>query len=96
MIVVTLLAIQSANAGERDHKAFRANLAAAGVADRVRHVRLPSQDALGSVAGQVDLLYIDGAHRYLLHQIRRRLSFPATIAAVFLPFGRSTGTSAPA
>ena len=50
--------------GEADHEAFLANLAAGGVADRVRHVRLPSQDALGAVAGEVDLLYVDGAHRY--------------------------------
>src|SRR5690349_795738 len=50
--------------GERDHQAFLANLDEAGVADRVRHVRQPSQDALGEVTGEVDLLYIDGAHRY--------------------------------
>ena len=53
----------SASEGESDNQAFRANLERAGVADRVRHVRLPSQDALGSVEGGVDLLYIDGAHR---------------------------------
>ncbi len=41
-----------------------ANLAAAGVADRVRHVRKPSGSALGDVDGPIDLLYIDGAHRY--------------------------------
>lgn len=50
--------------GDADNAAFRANLEAAGVADRVRHVRLPSQDALGAVDGEVDLLYVDGAHRY--------------------------------
>ena len=32
--------------GEADHAAFLANLSAAGVADRVRHVRLPSHDAV--------------------------------------------------
>jgi hypothetical protein len=53
----------SASEGESDNQAFRANLERAGVAGRVRHVRLPSQDALGSVEGAVDLLYIDGAHR---------------------------------
>ena len=37
---------------------------AAGVAERVRHVRRPSQDALDAVAGAVDVLYVDGAHRY--------------------------------
>lgn len=46
-----------------DHQVFKANLAAAGVADRVRHVRKFSHDALVDVAGTVDLLYIDGAHR---------------------------------
>lgn len=51
--------------GESDHRAYLANLARAGVADRVRHVRLPSQGALGQVEGTVDLLYIDGAHRYV-------------------------------
>jgi hypothetical protein len=34
------------------------------VSDRVQHVRLPSQDALGSVVGEIDLLYVDGAHRF--------------------------------
>ncbi|MGE5210520.1 MAG: class I SAM-dependent methyltransferase [Acidobacteriota bacterium] len=47
-----------------DHAAFTANLAEAGVSDRVRHLRMFSDDALDSVAGDVDLLYIDGAHRY--------------------------------
>jgi predicted O-methyltransferase YrrM len=47
-----------------DHEVFHANLERAGVADRVRHVREFSQEALGAVDGDVDLLYIDGAHRY--------------------------------
>ena len=50
--------------GEADNRAFRSNLERAGVATRVRHVRLPSQDALGDVSGQSELLYVDGAHRY--------------------------------
>ena len=50
--------------GEADHRAFAENLRRAGVDDRVRHVRRPSQDALDAVAGPVDLLYVDGAHRY--------------------------------
>jgi len=50
--------------GERDHAAFVANLARAGVRDRVRHVRLPSQAARQEVATPIDLLYIDGAHRF--------------------------------
>ena len=47
-----------------DHEVFNANLAAAGVADRVRHVRAFSDDAHPLVDGEVDVLYIDGAHRY--------------------------------
>jgi predicted O-methyltransferase YrrM len=50
--------------GEADHRAFTANLARAGVEDRVRHVRARSQDALGAVEGAIDLLYVDGAHGY--------------------------------
>ena len=49
--------------GDADHAAFTANLAAAGVADRVRHVRKLSADAMGDVDGEVDLLFVDGAHR---------------------------------
>jgi hypothetical protein len=47
-----------------DHAVFCANLAAAGVAERVRHLRMFSDAALGEVDGPVDVLYIDGAHRY--------------------------------
>ena len=56
-----------------DHERFLANLSAAGVRDRVRHVREFSSSALSSVEGDVDLLYIDGAHRYspALDDIRR-------------------------
>jgi len=50
--------------GESDHRTFQANLARAGVGERVRHVRRPSQDALDVVVGSVDVLYVDGAHRY--------------------------------
>lgn len=50
--------------GEQDLRAFQANLARAGVADRVHHVRETSSDALGTVEGPIDLLYVDGAHRY--------------------------------
>ena len=49
--------------GDDDFEVFNANLAAAGVADRVRHVRKRSGDALGDLEGEIDLLYIDGAHR---------------------------------
>ena len=47
-----------------DVEVFNANLRAAGVADRVRHVRKFSGEALADVPGQIDLLYIDGAHRF--------------------------------
>jgi predicted O-methyltransferase YrrM len=47
-----------------DHVAFRANLSLAGMADRVRHVRRFSHDALGEVDGSIAVLYIDGAHRF--------------------------------
>lgn len=48
-----------------DHEVFNRNLAAAGVADRVRHVRAFSSDAHAQVDGSVDLLWVDGAHRYV-------------------------------
>lgn len=54
----------SAQEGETDRQAFEANLARAGVAERVEHVREPSARALGAVSGEVDLLYVDGAHRF--------------------------------
>ena len=49
---------------EQDHQTFRANLERAGVAERIRHLRAYSRDAIGDVPGEIDLLYIDGAHRY--------------------------------
>ncbi len=49
---------------EDDNARFNENLAAAGVRDRVHHVRAFSSDAHGAVDGEIDLLYIDGAHRY--------------------------------
>jgi predicted O-methyltransferase YrrM len=52
-----------AGRGDADLEAFRANLARAGVAARVRHVRAFSDAALGEVPGPVDVLFVDGAHR---------------------------------
>jgi predicted O-methyltransferase YrrM len=49
---------------EDDHQRFNANLASAGVADRINHLRMFSHDALAQCAGAVDLLYVDGAHRF--------------------------------
>lgn len=50
--------------GERDKVTFYANLAAAGVADRVEHLRRFSDMAHGDVDGEIDVLHVDGAHRY--------------------------------
>ena len=50
--------------GEADHERFLANLDRAGVRERVRHVRAFSQDALREVQGEIDVLFVDGAHRY--------------------------------
>jgi predicted O-methyltransferase YrrM len=50
--------------GAADLDAFRANLARAGVAARVRHVRARSREALGEVRGEAALLFVDGAHRF--------------------------------
>jgi hypothetical protein len=50
--------------GQRDHETFVANIRRAGVIDRIRHIRKASQDATDDVPGRVELLYIDGAHRY--------------------------------
>lgn len=47
-----------------DHEVFNANLATAGVAHRVRHVREFSDRAHDVVAGPIAVLFIDGAHRY--------------------------------
>ncbi len=47
-----------------DHAVFLANLQRAGVAGRVRHLRMFSDEALDHVDGQIEVLYIDGAHRY--------------------------------
>ena len=59
--------------GNEDLVAFEANLARAGVRDRVRHVRAFSGDALGAVEGDIDVLFVDGAHRYgpALDDLRR-------------------------
>jgi len=48
----------------RDRVQFEQNLADAGVRDRVTHLRLFSDAALPMIGDPVDVLYIDGAHRY--------------------------------
>ncbi len=45
-----------------DLERFESNLERAGVRGRVRHVHASSGAALADVSGDVDLLYIDGAH----------------------------------
>ncbi len=47
-----------------DSKVFLTNLERAGVRDRVTYVRKFSHEALGDVEGPIDMLHIDGAHRY--------------------------------
>jgi hypothetical protein len=54
-----------AERGDSDHDVFRANLERAGVNGRVRHVRRFSDQAHGDVEGPIDMLYVDGAHRYV-------------------------------
>jgi predicted O-methyltransferase YrrM len=54
----------TAEEGESDNRAFEENLRNAGVEGRVTHVRLPSQDALAEIPGEMELVYVDGAHRY--------------------------------
>ena len=51
-----------ADAAEDDHARFVANLTAAGVVARVTHLRQFSGEA--DVDGSIDVLYVDGAHRY--------------------------------
>jgi predicted O-methyltransferase YrrM len=53
-----------AERGEADHRAFTENIRAAGVESRIEHVRLMSADAYGAVHGAIDVLYVDGAHRF--------------------------------
>lgn len=50
----------------RDRELFEHNLVAAGVRHRVRHVAAFSADAHSAVHGDIDVLYIDGAHRHAL------------------------------
>jgi hypothetical protein len=50
--------------GQADHEAFVANLTRTGAISRIRHLRRTSQAAAGDVDPPVELLYIDGAHRY--------------------------------
>lgn len=52
-------------AADDDHRVFVENLRMAGLTGRVRHLRMFSDAALDEIDdGPVDVLYIDGAHRY--------------------------------
>ena len=53
-----------AAAAAADRLAFERNLTAAGVRDRVRHVSAQSSDAHDAVRADIDVLFIDGAHRF--------------------------------
>ena len=50
--------------GVEDFERFTANIEAAGLTDRVTHLRLFSDQALESIPARIDLLYVDGAHRF--------------------------------
>jgi predicted O-methyltransferase YrrM len=47
-----------------DSEFFKANLDRAGVLDRVMYVRKFSHDAHDDITGRIDVLHIDGAHRF--------------------------------
>ena len=69
---------------EADHQTFLANLERAGVRERIHHLRSYSHDAVAEVPGEIDLLYIDGAHRYTpaLDDIRQwtpKVSYKGTV-----------------
>lgn len=51
-------------AAAQDHEVFKANLERAGVAGRVAYVRKFSHEAHGDVPDGIDMLHIDGAHRF--------------------------------
>ena len=53
-----------ADGAERDLEQFYANLERAKVRERVRHIRASSLDALESVEGLADLIYVDGSHSF--------------------------------
>lgn len=49
---------------ESDAKIFLDNLARAGVAERVTYLRKYANQAFADVPGPINLLYVDGAHRF--------------------------------
>lgn len=72
------------NEAERDHEIFLSNLERAGVRCRIEHIRKYSHDAVEDIPNQVDLLYIDGAHRFApalddLRRYRDRVAYGGTL-----------------
>lgn len=53
-----------ADEAAEDNACFERNLEAAGVRERVTHLRMFSDDAHGRVDGAIDVLFVDGAHRF--------------------------------
>lgn len=53
-----------AEEAESDHQLFLTNLANAGVRERVTYLRKYANDATEDVQGTLQLLYVDGAHRF--------------------------------
>jgi hypothetical protein len=69
---------------ESDHQLFLANLERAGVRSRITHLRTYSSEAIDDVPAEIDLLYIDGAHRYAparddLVRYRGRVAYGGTL-----------------
>ncbi len=50
--------------GVEDFERFTANIEAAGLTERITHLRMFSDQALAAIPDQIDLLYVDGAHRF--------------------------------
>lgn len=50
--------------GDDDYRRFHHNLSMADVDRRVRHMRARSEDVVDDVPDDIDLLYVDGAHRF--------------------------------
>lgn len=47
-----------------DNARFEQNLLGAGVRERITHLRMFSDDAHADVDGDIDVLFVDGAHRF--------------------------------
>lgn len=68
----------------QDHEIFLANLDQAGVRARITHLRKYSHDAADDIPALIELLYIDGAHRYApalddLKRYRERVAYGGTL-----------------